>query len=203
VSRLRSFLIPEDDFGKARRRAMLAWVRRWRQQWVQARALRQLTRQARNPDPAIRAQAAADLARRPAEHAAPELIRLLEDLHTPVREAAQNALRQLGPAVREPMLEALNHSNPEVGKFAAEALADLGGPEVVGPLIAALKYAPRPVQMACRRALIRIGPVAVPALQAAVDDPQPWLKQQVREILLELGAPVEDYDRQRRETGAS
>jgi HEAT repeat protein len=160
-------------------------------------------RQARSSDPAIRAGVAIDLARLPVEQAAPELIRLLEDLNTPVREAAQNALRQLGPAVQDPMLAALNHSNPVVGKFAAAALGEMERPEVVGPLVTALKYATRPVQMACRRALVRLGPLAVPGLHPAVDDPQPWLRQQAREILAELAASEVECDRQRGEMGAS
>jgi hypothetical protein len=56
-------------------------------------------------------------------------------------------------------------------------------------LILSLKFAPRPVQLAAKRSLTKLGALAVPALLAARDEPQPWIRQQVNEILAEQSPP--------------
>jgi HEAT repeat protein len=168
---------------------MWNWLQRSWQQYQEGRRLRQLISQARHSQPVVRVQAAADLAGRPDEGSVRALIQLLEDIHPAVREVAQAGLRKMGPAAKDGLLVALNHGNAEVARFAAETLGELGSQEVVGPLITGLKFAQRPVQNACRRALVRLGPLAVPALQAVSNEPQPWVRQQILEIL--AGGAVE------------
>jgi hypothetical protein len=60
--------------------------------------------------------------------------------------------------------------------------------EAVPPLLIALKYDARPTQGAARKALARLGALAVPALEAARDEPQPWVRQQIEELLSEINA---------------
>ena len=168
---------------------MWKWLQGSWQQYQDRRRLRQLISQARHPQPVVRVQAATDLAGRSDEDSVRALIQLLEDAHPAVREVAQAGLRKMGPAAKDGLLVALNHGNAEVAGFSAEALGELGSQEVVGPLITGLKFAQRPVQNACRRALVRLGPLAVTALQAVADDPQPWVRAQIREIL--AGGAVE------------
>lgn len=42
---------------------------------------------------------------------------------------------------------------------------------------------PRPVQLAAWRALGQCGSIAVPALRAALDEPQPWVQKQIAAAL--------------------
>ena len=119
------------------------------------------------------------------------LLKLLLDSHTPVRTAAREALRARGAAAIPELLKGLNHADPEVAQVSAELLGGVPALEVVEPLVLALKYASRPVQLAAKRALTRLGALAVPALTAARDEPQPWIRQQVNEILAEVGPKPE------------
>ena len=75
--------------------------------------------------------------------------------------------------------------------MSAELLGGVPALEVVEPLVLALKYASRPVQLAAKRSLTKLGPLAVPALTAARDEPQPWIRQQVNEILAAAGPKPE------------
>jgi HEAT repeat protein len=143
------------------------------------------TRDARSADPEIRMQTAERLGGVFERWAGEVLAALLGDGHPAVREAALDSLRRQGDAALRPLLGALNHADPEVGKAAADLLGRLHSAEAVGPLLSALKYAARPVQTAARRALEALGGLAVPALEAARDDPQPWVRRQVEEILVQ------------------
>lgn len=144
--------------------------------------------QARSDDPAQREAAAGPLAEVPELWAGELLLRLLQDPSSGVRAVAKEALRKRGVLAAPELLTGLNHADHEVAKTAAELLGGLRVPDVVPPLLVALKFSPRPVQIAARRALAQLGPVAVPTLQAAKDDPQYWVRQQVAEILAEIAA---------------
>jgi HEAT repeat protein len=93
------------------------------------------------------------------------------------------ALRSLGGAALPALLQGLNDARPEVAAAAAELLGDLRREEVVRPLLVALKYAKRPVQLAAGRALGRCGAVAVPALREALTEEQPWVRRQIEQAL--------------------
>jgi HEAT repeat protein len=149
-----------------------------------------LVLQARSDDPQARRQAAADLAAIPEVWAIDELARLLADRSEPVRLAAAESLRQFGVGAYPQLLDALNHVEPGVGVLAAQLLGAMGRAEAVEPLLAALSYAARPVQLAARRALEQLGPLAVPALEAARVDPQPWVHQQIEGALEKIRAPA-------------
>jgi HEAT repeat protein len=167
---------------------MLAWIRRRWHDYQARRELARLCAQARSPDPAAREQGAGLLGQRPEEQAAQALIPLLQDAHTGVRTAARSALLQQGASALNPLLAGLNHPNPDVARVAAELLGELNRPEAVEPLLQTLKYAPRPVQLAARRALERLGPLALDRLRAAGDEPQPWVRQQIAEIVARITA---------------
>ena len=101
------------------------------------------------------------------------------------------ALLKRGVLAAPELLSGLNHADVEVAKVSAELLGELRAVEVVRPLVVALKFAPRPVQVAARRALARLGRLAVPELEAVREDPQYWVRQQVAEILGEIRGSAE------------
>jgi len=144
---------------------------------------------ARSPEPADREAAAGLLAPIPELWAGERLLKLLQDPYTTVRAAAREALLRRGVLAAPELLTGLNHADVEVARVSAELLGELRAVEVVRPLVVALKYAPRPVQVAARKALARLGPLAVPELEAARDDPQHWVRQQVAEVLAEIAGP--------------
>ena len=140
---------------------------------------------ARSTEPDARRAAAGQLGEIPEVWAAEELVRLLADLYTPVRDAARAALRRQGPAAVPVLLQGLSDPRPGVGVASAELLGECPAPEVVGPLLLALKFSDRPVQLAAGRALGRCGPLAVPLLRAGLDEPQPWVRAQIAAALAE------------------
>jgi HEAT repeat protein len=79
-----------------------------------------------------------------------------------------------------------------VGQAAAELLGELRAAEAVEPLLLALKYEKRPVQLAAARALVQVGEPAVEALETVRNDPQPWVRARIEAILAEIAGAVED-----------
>ena len=158
---------------------MLRWLR---QVFARPAAVPVLLRQATSPDADQRGAAAEDLAASAEPWAGPALLALLGDSHTAVRTAATGALRRRGPAAA-PLLQAgLDHSSPDVARTAADLLGEVGSGDHAAALLVTLKYAQRPVQLAARGALIRLGPAAVPALDAGTGETHPWVRQQIEEI---------------------
>ncbi len=142
-----------------------------------------LLQQSHSDDPVTRALAAAELGRLIETWACVELVRLLTDLYQPVRDTSLTALRQQGTAALPTLIEALKHPQPEVQLIAAELLGELRMVECVQPLLIVLKYSDRPLQRVARRALELCGTAAIPALRAAVEEPQPWVREQVADLL--------------------
>jgi HEAT repeat protein len=145
--------------------------------------LRVLLRQVRDADPETRRQAAVQLGAVADPRAMEELVSLLQDTHTTVREASAASLRQFGVTTFPALRRGLDHANPDIARVAAELLGELRQVEAVEPLLIALKYSARPVQLAAKRALVQCGGLAVPFLEAARTEPQPWVRQQIEEIL--------------------
>jgi hypothetical protein len=85
---------------------------------------------------------------------------------------------------------ALLHPDPKVGVDAATRLGEMGDPQAVGPLLEALKFGAHPVRVAVIRAIERIGKPAIPALQAALNDPDVYLQTEAARILTRLSEPV-------------
>jgi HEAT repeat protein len=142
--------------------------------------------QARSDDAAQREAAAGRLAAVPELWAGELLLKMLQDPSGGVRAVAKEALRKRGVLAAPELLTGLNHADPQLAATAAELLGEMRVADVVPPLLVALKFSDRPVQIAARRALARLGPLAVPALQAAKEDPQYWVRQQAAEILAEI-----------------
>ena len=148
-----------------------------------------LVQQARSTDPEARQRAAVELATAPEAWANDELIRLLQDSHTPIRETAKLSLRQRGVGVLSSLLGALEHTTAGVAQTAAELLGELRKPESIDPLLVALKYGPRPgARLAAKRALQAFGAEAVPALTAVRDETEPWVRRQIEEILEQVAS---------------
>lgn len=106
----------------------------------------------------------------------------------PVRESAKESLRKYGAHALDALLHGLNQADANVAQASAELLGELGRPEAVQPLLVALKYSQRPVQLAAKRALARLGPVAKPDLEAARGEPQPWVRAQIEEVLAQVSS---------------
>lgn len=167
---------------------MLKWLKTWWEQRALQRRLSQLVRKSRSPDAEARKEAALELAETQSSEAISALMELLKDTHQVVREAAQESLLMQGQAFPEPLIKGLDHPSAQVAEAVAMLLGQLQQPQAIRPLITTLKYAPRPVQMAARRALIQMGAIALEPLEAALTDSHPWVKQQAGEIVKAIRA---------------
>jgi HEAT repeat protein len=103
----------------------------------------------------------------------------LDDPVVLVQERALEALAELGPRAQAalPALARLARGkNPDLAAGACRALARLGGPGAVSPLVARLTDDRGPVREAAAQALARLGPAArtaLPALTDALASPTP------------------------------
>ncbi len=83
-----------------------------------------------------------------------------------------------------PLLNALNHSNPDVRRYAVELLGSLGGEKVISSLVGTFQDAENSVVQAAFEALVQIGDDrAIQALLAALNDPNPELRRYAVESL--------------------
>jgi HEAT repeats len=153
----------------------------------------QLVLLARSGDPDQRRQVAEELGTSAEPWAAGELVRLLQDAHAPVREAAQAGLRRQGPTAVPALLRGLDHSDSKVAASVADLLGELRPAAGVERLLMALKFGTRPVQLAATRALARYGSAARAAVEAERAGAEPWVRRQIDEILAAPAdaAPVE------------
>ena len=143
---------------------------------------------AHSPDADIRRGAAEQLGAVAEVWATEQLLRLLADLYTPVREAAKASLHQQGAAAVPVLLNGLSHPRLEISAVSAELLGGFPSVEVAEKLLVALKYSERPLQLAARRSLVRCGSIAVPILRAVLEEPQPWVREQIAGALAEAEA---------------
>jgi HEAT repeat protein len=118
------------------------------------------------------------------------LVPLLTDSDTAVRREAFEALCQRGPDALPALLAALNHSDPERGKVAAELLGRLRDPQTVPPLMKAMKYGAQPIRANVVRALEEIGQPAIEALRNALTDDYPYVRREAAAILERLGETI-------------
>lgn len=161
---------------------MWQWLRRLFDRPVK-REVHPLIRQARSADPEARRGAAGQLTEVPEEWAVDYLVGLSGDSDAAVRECARAGLEQRGESVVPALTRGLNHGEPRVGVVCAESLGHFRHPDAIEPLLLALKYNARPVQLAVRAALIRYGPAVIASLEAGRAETQPWVRQQIEEIL--------------------
>src|SRR5215210_7965515 len=150
-----------------------------------------VVRAARGPDPELRRKAADDLAASAEPWAPGELVRLLADAHGTVREAARAGLRRHGPAAGPALVRGVDHPDPAVAAAAAELLGDVRAGGGVDRLVTALKFSARPVQLAAKRGLAGYGPASRPALAAERDAAEPWVRQQIDDLLAALPPAAE------------
>jgi HEAT repeat protein len=111
------------------------------------------------------------------------LLRLLGDAAAAAREEGKRALRSHGTAALPVLLRGLDDPRDEAAAASAELLGALEDERAVAPLLQALKYSRRTVQLAAARALAATGPAAVPALREALSETQPWVRRQIEAAL--------------------
>jgi len=141
------------------------------------------TRLATSSQTGVRALAAAGLGEVAEARAVVALVGLLADHEPAVQAAARASLAKLGATAMPALLVGLKDARDPVARQSAEVLGGSAHADAVAPLLHALMYANRPVQLAARRSLEQLGALAVPALEAARGEPQPWVKRQVEEAL--------------------
>jgi len=147
---------------------------------------RGLREQARDVEPEQRRRAAEALGAIGEPWACDQLLALLQDMIPEVRAAAQDAIRRQGAAAVPVLVKALENGNPTVALPAAEVLGELKHPDAVRPLLIVMKFGSVESRAAAIRALIRYGTAAVPALETAATDPDPWTRIQSEAILAEI-----------------
>ncbi len=104
------------------------------------------------------------------------------------KKAAVRKLAMLGSTQAVmPLVEAIADKNEEVRLLAAGALKRIKDPAGIGPLIKALKEPMKWLPARIAEVLVALGPLAVPALLAALHDPDPEYKSYIIEILGEIG----------------
>ncbi len=125
----------------------------------------------------------------PAREAAPALVAALKDEEPKVAILACLALAQLGDSgVTRPLFEVFQSGRSRVADAAGRALWQMGAnaKDVVPALIPLLK-GPENESGRVRALLLWFGPLAVPALIAALKDDEPAIRQAAAETLGQLG----------------
>jgi HEAT repeat protein len=151
---------------------------------------RRLQKQAHDIEPEQRRRAAEQLGTVNEPWANDVLLALLKDMIPEVRDAAREALRKHGPGAVRVLLLALEHAEPKVAVPAADMLAELKAPDAIRPLLLVMKFGSVEIRAAAIRALIRYGAAAVPALELAQQDPDPWTRRRSEEILADIRAAL-------------
>jgi HEAT repeat protein len=147
------------------------------------------------PNPALKRAAAVALAAGKAKASIPKLVALLNDRDDAVREAAAEAIRQMGvvPEETTPALASgLESPDNVVRAKTAEALGTLGeaAPQGTRLLLEALSDANDHVRAKAAAALAKVGPAAgdaVPALRGALRDTDHQVAARAAEALGQIG----------------
>lgn len=149
-------------------------------------------------DPNVRFEAASALARRPADPTAfAPLVKALDDKDEDVRAAAADALGQGGKAARtaaitKALLAKVSDRKPPMRGRVAIALAQIGAPEAVAPLIARIgRERDETALAAVAWALGELGDkTAIDPLKTLAQHPSDVVKQHAAEALQRLTAPA-------------
>jgi HEAT repeat protein len=163
---------------------MLSWFRRLL--GSNKPAVPALVQQSRDPDYSVRMRAVEALGTVSEPWAATALVERLGDMFEPVRLGAMASLRRLGTVAVAALAAGVKHPRDQIVVLSAELLGELGSAEGVDALMSTFRFAPRELQRAALRALMRLGVVARPALEATKDDPDPWVRQHVEDMLAAL-----------------
>lgn len=137
-----------------------------------------------SPAPTVRQDALKTLTTLAEPWAIEMLLPLLAD--PDLSAAAKANLVARGPAIVPVVGGRIDRSDPATAKRLIDLLAEVPLAESAQTLLQALKYSQRPQQLAAKQALIRLGSVAVPVLEAARDEPNPWVQRQIEEVLAAL-----------------
>lgn len=148
--------------------------------------LQRMERRVKNPDPEVRREAAENLASEEDPEVSRILISLLNDPYESVKSASRNSLIRQGTNATDALIEGLKHGSDEVSCTCADLLGEFRVAQAVDPLLRVLKFGTRPIQLASKKALIQIGSAAVPALEAVLDESQPWVQQQIQDALTQI-----------------
>lgn len=143
----------------------------------------------RDPDPAVRSQAAIVLGLSNNPTVVEYLMHTLAfDDELQVKRSAAIGLGNLGlPSGIQPLLLAIQAKDAELRTFAAEALAKIKAPETVEILMMALQGGPT-MQLGAMEALAKIGdPRALGALEAMVPATDPRVEAMRQEAMATLG----------------
>lgn len=128
-----------------------------------------------------------------ADSALDDIIALLADPNPLARRQAAHVLSKIAdPSVAEHLVGVVADPDPQVAVKAYRAAANTGRPEVVAPLVARLSHGDTEQRDALTVALARLGAVAVPALIAALDDPDADVRAHAADTLGHLGSPDAD-----------
>jgi HEAT repeat protein len=145
-----------------------------------------------HPDWKIRLQALHTLEASPdALSSLPDVILMLNDADTDVREAAARVVALFGSAAVEGLAEILSSGNLDARTLVAKLLADIGDTSAVPALITALHDHSVWVRLPAVEALGKIGDnSAVEALASALaNDHQAEVRTAAREALQNIGTP--------------
>src|SRR5881396_377253 len=132
-----------------------------------------------------RREAAITLGEMGDERPIPHLITALRDSEWNVREAAQDALAQIGSPAVEPLIKALREY--QVRTFVIEILGKIKDERVLDPLMAQLRN--EEFKDAATKALVEVGLPAVERLMAVINDKDKNVRKHVVTALGEIGVP--------------
>src|SRR5437016_3122928 len=119
------------------------------------------------------------------ERAIGPLITALRDAEWNVREAAQDALAQIGPPAVEPLIKALREY--QIKTFVIQVLGKIKDERVLDPLMAQLRN--EEFKDVATKALIEVGLPAVERLMAVMNDRDKHVRKHVVTALGEIGVP--------------
>jgi HEAT repeat protein len=130
-----------------------------------------------DPEFRVGVEAARALGRLGDDRAVDPLATLLNSSDTELRETAVIALAQLGAASVKRLVAILSHSSFSAAQAAARALAGIGDPQAIGPLLAGLRHADSAVRAEVIEALAQTGQAAVAPLLATLQQETPQVRQ--------------------------
>jgi HEAT repeat protein len=125
----------------------------------------------------------------------PSLLESLKDDDPPVREAAAEALAHIGKPAIPVLVEALKHDELRV-RFGATGglllMEEEAKESIPAPVDAALDDESNMVRFGARRALVTMGPEAIPALIRGLKDPKQRVRYHSILALLQFGPKAKD-----------
>lgn len=129
----------------------------------------------------------------PSEATMPLILKVIHDPKLQIRRLAVVYLGDVGsPEAITQLCEALKDSSPVIRRTAGDTLSDLGDPVATEPMIEALQDKSKLVRWRAARFLFDVGDErCVPALRAAIDDPEFEVSLQARMALERIEAGEE------------